>query len=101
MSLGSGTPDPDAFTLDAVGRGARGGGSTSLQRREGDAWVTIGRYADRAEAARALDRAIADGGAPADHRLVTDERRWLTRSMTILPIVLAVIVVYSLWQIID
>jgi hypothetical protein len=101
MSVG-GTPDPDAFTLDQVGRGMRGRGpATTLERRQGEAWVTVGRYPDRVAASQALDAAIADGGSLNDYRLVSEDRRGVQRWLVIGVVVLAVVVVLSLWQIID
>jgi hypothetical protein len=102
MSMGGGTPDPDAFTLDRIGRGTLGrGGGTTLQRRQGDEWVVVGRYPDRVAASRALDDAIAGGGSPADHRLVTEDRRGVDRLVLVGTVLLAVIVAVSLWLLID
>jgi hypothetical protein len=100
MSIGGG-PDPDAFTLDRVGRSSGGRRGTSLERRDGEAWVAVARYPDRATASRAMDQAIAEGGAPADYRLTTSENRGVRQLLLIGCIVLAVIVAISLWQIID
>jgi hypothetical protein len=101
MSLG-GTPDPDAFTLDQVGRGTRGRGpATTLERREGAGWVTVGRYPDRVAGSQALDAAIADGGSLNDYRLVSEDRRGVQRWLLIGVVVLALVVAVSLWQIID
>ncbi len=99
MSLGGG-PDPDAFTLDEIGRSHGGRHGTTLERRAGDAWTVVGRYPDRATASRAMDQAIADGGAAADYQLGTPEQRGTRRLLLIGSIVLAVIVAVSLWQII-
>ena len=102
MSMGGGTPDPDAFTLDRIGRGARGrGGGTTLQRRQGDEWVVVRRYPDRVAASRALDDAIAEVASPADHRLVTEGRRGVDRLLLIGAVLLAAIVAVSLWLLID
>jgi hypothetical protein len=100
MSLGGG-PDPDAFTLDEIGRPHGGRHATTLERRAGEAWVVVGRYPDRATASRAMDQAIADGGAPADYRLGTPEHRGTRWLLLVGSILLAVIVAVSLWQIID
>jgi hypothetical protein len=100
MSLGGG-PDPDAFTLDRVGRSTGGRRGATLERRDGDAWTVAGRYPDRATASRAMDQTIADGGAPTDYRLGTPENRGTRRLLLIGSIVLAVIVAVSLWQLID
>jgi hypothetical protein len=100
MSLGGG-PDPDAFTLDEIGRPHGGRPGTTLERRNGETWTVVGRYPDRATASRAMDQAIADGGPPADYRLGTPENRGTQRLLVIGAIVLAVIVAVSLWQIIS
>jgi hypothetical protein len=100
MSLGGG-PDPDAFTLDRVGRSTGGRRGATLERRDGDAWTVVGRYPDRATASRAMDQAIADGGAPRDDRLTTPENTGMQRLLLIGAAILAVIVAVSLWQIIS
>ena len=100
MSLGGG-PDPDAFTLDEIGRSHGGRHGTTLERRAGEAWVVVARYADLTSAAHALDEAIAEGGSPTDYRLVTPENTGTRRLILIGAIVLAVIVAVSLWQIIS
>ena len=100
MSLGGG-PDPDAFTLDEIGRPHGGRHGTTVERRTGGAWVVVGRYPDRATASRAMDQAIAGGSAPADYRLVTPENTGTRRLLLIGSILLAVIIAVSLWQIIS
>ena len=99
MSIGGG-PDPDSFSLDRLGRTRPGGGATVLERRDGDGWSTVGRYPDRVAAARALDDIVADGASPTDYRLVTEERRGVQRFLLIGAVVLAIILLVSLWQII-
>lgn len=101
MSSGAG-PDPDLFSLDRVGRGRPFGrrAGTALERREGSAWVTVARYPDRLAASNALDTAIAEGGAPGDYRLITSENTGFQRSILIASSIMAVLVAYSLWQII-
>jgi hypothetical protein len=100
MSLGGG-PDPDAFTLDEIGRSHGGRHGTTLERRAGEAWIVVARYADLTSAAHALDEAIAEGGSPTDYRLVTPENAGTQRLLLIGAILLAVVVAVSLWQIID
>ena len=100
MSLGGG-PDPDAFTLDEVGRPHRGRHGTTLERRAGGAWIVVARYADLTNASNALDEAIAEGGSPSDYRLVTPENTGTRRLLLIGAIVMAVIVAVSIWQLID
>ena len=93
---------PDAFTLDRVGRGLRERGpETALERRQGDRWVELGRYPDRVAATHALDEAIAEGGSPGDFRLVTQDRRGTQRLLLAGVVLLAVVVAFSLWQLID
>ena len=101
MSDGGG-PDPDSFSLDRLGRARPGGGATVLERRDGDGdgWRTVGRYPDWVAASRALDDIVAGGGSPADYRLVTEERRGVQRFLLIGSVVLAIILLVSLWQII-
>jgi hypothetical protein len=99
MSVGGG-PDPDAFTLDEIGRPHGGRRGTTLERRAGEAWVVVARYADLTSASHALDEAIAVGGSPSDYRLVTPEKMGTRRLVLIGSIALAVIVAVSLWQII-
>ena len=99
MSLG-GAPDPDAFTLDRVGRGAGGGRqATTLERREGSVWREVARYPDRATAAQALDELIARGGSPTDHRLVSPDRTGVQGLLLIGAAILVVTFGVSLWQI--
>jgi hypothetical protein len=101
MSMGNGGPEgPDAFSLDRVGRGARGG-STTLERRRGDEWVVVQRYVDPAAAAQALDQAVAEGGSATEYRLVTDDHRGVQRAVLFGGLALVVVVLVSLWQIID
>jgi len=100
MSFGA-DPDPDAYTLDRVGRGGlRGRDATTLERRQGETWVVVARYPDATSAAHALDAAIAEGGSPTDLRLVTRGHPGVHRLLLIGAAVLAVIVAVSLWQII-
>jgi hypothetical protein len=103
MSMGGGGPEgPDAFSLDRVGRGARGrGGGTTLERRRGDEWVAVQRYADPAAASQALDEAVADGGSATEYRLVTDDHRGVRRAVLYGGLALVVVVLVSLWQIIN
>jgi hypothetical protein len=104
MSMGSGGPEgPDAFSLDRVGRGARGGrgGGTTLERRRGDEWVVVQRYGDAVAAAQALDEAVAGGGPATKYRLVTDDHRGVQRAVLFGGLALAVVVLVSLWLIID
>ncbi len=60
-----------------------------------------GRYPDRVAASQALDAAIADRGSLNDYRLVSEDRRGVQRWLMIGVVVLAVVVVLSLWQIVD
>jgi hypothetical protein len=100
MAYGGG-PDPDAFTLDRIGRGrlGRGRGGTTLERRSAETWVAVQRYPDRSTAAHALDEAIAEGGSPTDFRLVTQDNAGVRRLLLIGSIVVGVLVAYSIWQI--
>ena len=100
MSYG-GDPGPDSFSLDRVGRARPGsGGGTALERRDGDGWSTVDRYPDGVAAARALDDIVARGGSPTEYRLVTEERRGVQCLLLIGAVVLAIILLVSLWQII-
>ena len=97
MSIG---PDPDSFSLDRVGRARPDGGATVLERRDGNGWSTVERYPDRVAASRALDDIVAGGASPTDYRLRTEERQGVQRFLLIGSVVLAIILLVSLWQII-
>jgi hypothetical protein len=101
MSIGGG-PEPDAFSLDRVGRGRLfgGRGGIVLERRDGASWVAVQRFADRAAASRALDLAVAEGGSPTDYRLTTPENAGAERLLWIGVLTLAPLVLISLWLII-
>ena len=99
MSIG---PDPDAFSLDRLGRGRLfgGPGGIMLERRDGDSWIVLERYADRAAASRALDLMITEGGAPTDYRLMTPENSRARRVLWVAVLILTPLVIISFWLLI-
>lgn len=68
MVGGSGPKGLAFFTLKDVGEGRHlsHDGSMALERRDGDAWVEIGRFGSAGQAARGLDEQVA-AGADSDH----------------------------------
>ena len=99
MSIG---PDPDAFSLDRLGRGRLFGGRSGimLERRDRDSWIVLERYADRAAASRALDLMIAEGGEPTDYRLTTPENSRARRVLWVAVLILTPFVIISFWLLI-
>jgi hypothetical protein len=99
MSIG---PDPDAFSLDRLGRGRLfgGRGGIMLERRDGDSWIVLERYADRAAASRALDLMITEGGAPTDYRLTIPENSRARRLLWVAVLILTPLVLISFWLLI-
>ena len=71
MSWGGGPHAPSVF-LAGIGKGRflRGGRAATLERYDGAVWCEVGRFGSVREADRALDEAVANGGAPDTFRVV-------------------------------